>query len=1074
MSVLAPGWALGAQAISSRNDPHLAPGIHLRLFVDPKLGLPIFPFRVYRVNLGSFPDGGAVRTDSVIWTDSSGAGGATKTTPPSFLVQATNAVTAWLPPASVGTCCWMQVDVPPDPPRIVSEVPSHAASQDAATEETGPAVLGTGDNTFDMRALVEGKYGPAVVARAAARPWQMAASRIERVRVEGSGEILGVRWLDAKRFAPSLSVAPWRLWSLPVPSGQSYSNIGSFSADADARVSRGAPKRLAMYDALTSTPATAPSIFNPGAADVARMAVLAAQPKAWLNTIINSGATLPYEATDIQQIKDDQRPDIGTATINCLSAVLSACLDASMARCLGFADVDDQPPGDGLSVVAYIIRGAWQLNLTAVNNDPRLKSTIPQAAYVDNLSSILPPGVTPHPKQQGPYLDMYTVAVASKAQSGLRPEPPTLKTVVAGPWAPLTPPAAEREMVVRVEGLAGAAGVAMARKEGTVLKRVNPALPNSSLGSALLPLPPDDTHKPGVSDFFDRHAAPTVTGYRLAQRDWFGRWSEWAEIGASIGARPKPPRPVLTFDYTPPPPTMNGSVVPLSGTILLKVPIPKPETLPPGSLALSKLEVDLNGVMTETMLPSPLPADNHLQVVRTGPAIPRAGIGQATIVARWVNSANVKSDDSETIKRKLWDPRPAEGVNLAFSLEYGSRPDITGKSRLELRWTRTGVQKRFRVFYADETTIVSAIEKIKTDGPANLKPEAILILGELKTKKTMFDRATLFKDHRNFLNRDMFELLTSTPIEAGEENQVRFVHQVSGSLRVLSFFRIVSVTEANVESDFASSLLIPYAVPNSPRAAQPLIDVEQLLTDDPVSLRAAVRVKTDILPPQTLGEPAVSVSIRVPLGTAEAVGYRLRRSSSAATDPMRMPVVRTGLVPPPLNGDMQQVVLTDTNADANADAPGKLKFWNTYMWRAETRAAKEPVTGAPEGEWGQASAPVSLTLIPPDPPQPVTDLRIVVDPKTRTLDVVCTHPVRLDGGAIGRYKLDVYRQRPGERETYLKSIFADAPPASGGQDSSGQMRIRDASSAIPRGTRYRIIVVDPMGRSSVPSAAVQA
>jgi hypothetical protein len=925
-----------------------------------------------------------------------------------------------------------------------------------------------------MRAMVEGKYGPSVVARAGTRPWQMAASRIERVRVEGSGEILGVSWLDAKRFASSLNVTPWRMWSLPVPSGQAYSNIGSFSADADARVSRGAPKRLAMYDALTSTPATAPSIFNPGATDVARMAVLSAQPKAWLNKIINSGTTLPYKATDIQQIKDDQKPDIGKATINCLSAVLSACIDASMARCLGFADVDDQPPGDGQSVIAYIIRGAWQLNLAAVNDDPDWKNTIPQAAYVDNLSSILPPGAIPHPKQQGPYLDMYTVAVASKAKPGLRPEPPALKTVVARPWVPLTPPAAEREMVIRVEGLAGAAGVAMARKEGIALKRINPSLPNSSVGVALIPSPPGDTTQAGVSDFFDRHATPTVTGYRFAQCDWFGRWSEWAEIGASIGARPKPPRPVLTFDYTPPPPTMNGSVVPLSGTILLKLPIPKPETLPPGSLALSKIEVDLNGVVTEKTLPSPLPADNHLQVALTGPAIPRAGIAMASIVARWVNFANVKSDNSETIERKLWDPRPAEGVNLSFSLEYGSRPDITGKSRMELRWTRTGVQKRFRVFYADETTIISAIERIKAEGPANLKPEAILILDELKKKKTMFDRATLFKDHRSFLSRDMFELLTSTPIEAGAQDQVRFVHQVSGSLRVLSFFRIVSVTEANAESDFASSLLIPYAVPNSPRPAQPLIDVEQLLTDAPVSLRATARVKTDILPPQPLGEPAVSVSIRVPLGTAEAVGYRLRRSSSAATDPMRMPVVRTGLVPPPLNGDMQQVVLTDTNADATAGTPGKLRFWNTYMWRAETRAAKEPVTGAPEGEWSPASAPVSLTLIPPDPPQPVMDLSIVVDPKTRALDIVCTHPVRLDGGAIGRYKLDVYRQRPGEREMYLKSIFADAPPASGGQDSNGQIRIRDAGSAIPRGTRYRIIVVDPMGRSSVPSAAVQA
>src|SRR5262245_25324899 len=103
------------------------------------------------------------------------------------------------------------------------------------------------------------------------------------------------------------------------------------------------------------------------------MSFLTSQPKQWLGKLVNNTSNTPQWAlTEDFKLADVNNSDAGTASVNCLDGVIGACLDPSMARYCGFADVDDQPLGlNSDSVVAYIIRGTWQLSFANIA-DPDL------------------------------------------------------------------------------------------------------------------------------------------------------------------------------------------------------------------------------------------------------------------------------------------------------------------------------------------------------------------------------------------------------------------------------------------------------------------------------------------------------------------------------------------------------------------------------------------------------------------------------------------------------------------------------------------------------------------------------
>ncbi len=64
MMDIAPLWSFNAQAIDAAGDPHLAPGVHLRLIPSQRLGLPVMPFFVYRLR-ASWPHLGPTSPGSI-------------------------------------------------------------------------------------------------------------------------------------------------------------------------------------------------------------------------------------------------------------------------------------------------------------------------------------------------------------------------------------------------------------------------------------------------------------------------------------------------------------------------------------------------------------------------------------------------------------------------------------------------------------------------------------------------------------------------------------------------------------------------------------------------------------------------------------------------------------------------------------------------------------------------------------------------------------------------------------------------------------------------------------------------
>ena len=1018
MSGLAPQWAFSAQAIDGAGDSHLSPGIHLRLLVSQLLGLPIRPFAVSRIALGqgAVNTPGGVRSD-ITWTDSHGA-----TLAAPFTVSAGNPVTGWLPAPAQGVCCWIEV-------------------------LASPAV----GSTLKVDAVVNTDRGPAAVATAAQPKYRLSASRIERVVVTGNGTVNGVAWVNAINVAKE-TASIYRLLSLPMTGGQRYGGVATAAADASARVARGAPTRTPLYDAVTAANAmSAPAILNPTAAEASRIATVTPRPAAWLDRLVNDLSKPPDELIETLAVSELAG---GTSDVSCLGGLWLAALDAGVNRWLGFGDVDNTPPSNAPGdVIAYVIHGGWQQGLGSID-DPDLFFTLPAAAKLSTVAAMaatLPPGVAMPPQAKAPFWDLHTVACATIASPPARPLVPTL-TVSQRHWMPITPPAAQREMFVRASNLMGGAAAALARVDASGTIGLNDRPSSGTL--PLVPSAPDDATTPGQGEFFDRNAPATAVGYKLSQRDWFGRWSDWSQVNAPAGQRPEPPRPVLQVFYTPPGPDTFGSPItnaPLAGQIGIQVPVPPIDGLAPGSLLLASLRITVNGAVTVIPILKPSMPPALLNWNLPGPPISRCGSVKVTITARWVDTSSVQSVDSAPIIRTLHDPRPPVPVALDYPLAYGSRPDVTNKSRIDLRWTPVAGQQRFRIFYADETTLVGYAEKAKASNGLT-SAEATLLLNEI-VNQTAPERAASFKIHIGIFARDAFELLSGDPIEAAPNPvELNFVHRVSGSMRVLNVYRIVSASESSQESDFALAPTLIYAVPNDGPPNAPTIDVV----------------------PDAVNPHAVTVTLTVPPGGVAATGYRLRRSSATAIDPHRMLIAQTGSVPPSVNGKPQVATFTDAGA-SEASANGVLRFWNTYLWRAEVRGGPA-IGGGPSGEWSRASGVASLALVPNDPPDPIVKPTIQPGPTPGSWQIVCLCDApALRGGSLGVYRLDLYRTLPGDIERLRKRFLPDDDPKNGGLDPQGVCTLVDApdpNSTIAKDTLYRVVVVDPMGRLSTPSEKV--
>lgn len=1111
-SFFAPKWALQAQAIDAAGDPHLVPGIHLRLLPSPRLGLPVAPFVIYRANLGPLGKQGKVQS-RLTWIDSKGS----KLTPP-FKITPDNPVTGWLPEDV--RCCWIQVDAVPERltpifeptrppvtrpipitrPRLgFPQMPSRR-SRRRDNQFTIPRMPTFGRfTTIRVDAVLDTPQGEAVLASRDRAPYQLSASRLRRVVVTGKGEVRGARWLADTVVLRNLRF--WRTLALPIEGGARYVGLPNAADLARERVRRGAPRRLGLHDSPgANNPAAAP-VATP-AAEMDRLAPLVAELQPCLDALINdtsqSPQTITQSRTLINELHERQSPQgepaVSQFDINCLGMVMTGSLDPGIGRWLGFVDVDESPPADDPGdVVVYAVRGIWSMDPESLGSiKERLRFSTLNNNQIDRLPDNLADGnlletLPGRLENPGTLLDLWTLTCATLGHPPKSPLAPQLgepldydKTAISdNPGAdspktawipqkisnPANPPDPQREITLSVSGLMAGATLALARRETrdgqNNIVGLNPQT-KSGRAQPLIPGIAKEAEQAGSGVVCDRTAPSAAIGYRVAQADWFGRWSPWRERQAKPGTHPRPPAPVLNLSYQPP--SFDEENVPsgsLAGTLQLQVAVPTLNELAPGSHPLQTLTFEYTvGGNTETLPDQRVPnafihagpdSDRTDWVIEiAGPSLPRCGQQPIEIVARWQDTTGQLSEPSDPVKRTLYDPRPPAPLTLDKPLLYTARPDVMGRARVELNWSADEIQRRFRVFCADQTRLLAKLEAENT-------AEANAILSELGLLEDPAAIADVFRRHSRYWPRTWFDQLTTEPVERSGSPDMGYVHSISGSLQVLSFYRIVSVSEANNESSFGEAPLLVYAVPNTGPPPQPKLQVT--LARDPLTQAVTLPVRAQL-------------TIEVPQGLVPAREYRLHRSMVDGADLMAMPIAKTGIFPVPEDSSDGPQILTleDTGGLISPANATPLQLWSTYHWRVVVRGGPEPGSAASgqvvTAPWSPASVAVSASLIPPEPPSAITNASVVKRGSTAILQ--WQHPDPLVGGRLGSYRFDIYRQLPGERLTFFQSLSADAAPAEGGRDRTGQFSLQDTSGP-PSNTRYRILVIDPLERTSLQS-----
>ncbi|MGB7980512.1 MAG: hypothetical protein WCF36_06925, partial [Candidatus Nanopelagicales bacterium] len=340
-------------------------------------------------------------------------------------------------------------------------------------------------------------------------------------------------------------------------------------------------------------------------------------------------------------------------------------------------------------------------------------------------------------------------------------------------------------------------------------------------------------------------------------------------------------------------------------------------------------------------------------------------------------------------------------------------------------------------------------------GQAPTSTQAQSLLSALDAAPDAPGRGAAWDAHREFLPRRWWLQLTADPMPRPTSGPAVFTHDVSGSLSVLVLYRVVAVSAASVESDFATSPLLPRAVPNQLVPPVPILAVAPIV-DDAGNLHA-------------------KLGVTVPVGPTPAARYRLRRAT-ATSDPILMPVVGEGSVsarPTSAGGaPAAQVFEVIDTGDSPSGPRESLSAWLSYTWRLEVQGPPAP-GGGPVGQWSSPSAAVATTTMSPGRPAAVAEVTVTRD--AAGVHVRFTHPDSLAGGATSGYVIDVYRQLAGQPLRLLRSLPGQEPPPVGrGADVTGTFDVLDVDPSAVAGTRYRVVVTDPIGRTSVPSDPQEA
>lgn len=1066
-------------------DTHLQPGIHLRVDAHPLLGLPVAPYIVWRAVLR---DARQIKLRSdVVFVDSRG-----RVLAAPFTLTPDNPVTAYLSLAPGQTCLWARVNADPaggaEPhqpgqpgPITVGPVLRRAAtrldrSRLVASANVSQAQAASG---IVATAFVATLQGPAEVARRTTPPYAFGAPGLVQIQLQGRGVVAGVAWLE-QRDVGRLDWAPFTLLNLPHPGGPRYLAITNAIARAEARVLQQAPQRRPLQETLgLLPPALAPGETPPWEAK--RVNSLALPLKPDLDRLITDLSAPPLELTSSTPVSDERGRPLGSFTQRCLDRVLQSRFDPGVAALFGHKALDAEFKEPMPLLVFYWVAGFFQDFPPA--KDPQLNDPIfdallaqvnPQLRYPNTSSWVgtwikLASGLdVPVDKkllktlqEMGSVVGLGTMAVADRSASPAPMLPPVITAHQHVGWVPAPVPQARREVELQLAGVGVAALLAAEKQtpdggaQRDSLHKLNDdgfhlplVLGRNAADEESLPPP-----APGTGQINDRNAGADTIRYGVAQQDGFGRWSDWSVAVNPPGPRPRPPRPVFRASYAQP---ANAALS--GGEVRVIVEVPPLASLAPASFAVREFELvvtDLttSGVSTQSQLiATPLAPPAKLDFTFTGPLLAATEVRKLRLVARWRDTASQFSEPSEPAVITMNDPRPPVQIAVPDTLMYSGRPDVTGLSTVEYAWTPAAGQAHVAIWYSDENRIVQHLGTAANGSPGAALAAALAATTDPAARATLIRNApALVPDH-------LFERLQGVVFD-GAAGQKTFRHTVSGSLRVLSVYRIAAESASGARVELTSLPLLIFAVPNADPPPRPVLEIKPAAMADNAAPYAA------------------EVRITLTQGMTEAVQWRLRRSLVGTRDVQRMPIVALGAMGAPDDKGRQSALYADEGPVLISPA-AKLKPWLHYFWVAEAQGAPAPgsvAAGRPvPGAWGSPSDPVSVMLVPPLPPAAVTSLAASGSPGTSggqvNVQLSFTHPHGLAGGELGPYRLRVMRRDPGLPLRLLATIDLEgsAPYSVSGVDPD------NTGEEVPAGSVYRVVVIDPIGRESSAAETVLA
>lgn len=1092
MTEIANPGLLNLQALwIDGGESHPQRGVHVRVAHHPLLGMPTMPFVLERftVNKDRF-ERLSFRTDGV-WHDKAG----NRLTPP-FSMDHGDEATVTLPTGAGITALWAEIIAdpgsPPMPDRPVPVRPSRPPIvRDPVIVRPEPIpVARARAAAMQVEAFVRSATGAeSSLGTRSGLPFAFSAPGIVRLTVRGNGTVVGVRWLDSD----SLLKSDWQVidvLNLPHPGGRRYIELSDWEALCKDRVGAQVPLRRPMQDLASALPRFSAPPHPPGD-EFRRVRTLFDGIEKPLDRLITDPVPQHQQVTRHKLTRADGvtnvlPDDSAEASAPTLGLVLQGQIDPGLGSWLGYKTLDFRHEDSSPRLTFYRVTGFFRnptndvlteggllfaLLITAARNTHGLKSQdILFRIFIALAGNWLGQrGIDARPDPLVPFtgFEMGALAVADH----LAPLDPLRTPVMGAPrhvaWlpAPLTAPIRATETDIEGVPAVGALAAQMRQPPGSGPWRTLNKEKDIGAGrwrTLMLPsAPSDDANFPAADAptqtiIADNRTGPDGFTIHAANMDRFGRYSDFAQATGGPGPRPKPPRPVLLGSYAQPDMATLSHV----GRVTATVPLPEDRALAPGSFPLSHAELTVRVGGTAFGPTRVLPVAGAIEIhpnasipgqtiplgqnqlgLRTGfdgPAIPATQSRVLEMTAVWVDTAGQTSLVSDPVVLTMQDPYPPAQIPIPDVLDYAARPDATGTAWVE-RDIAGSTANRYAVYYADENRLRDHLRRSTAPGDTTL-------LAQLEAEPDPAARATLLRGAQGRFPGTLFERLENA-VET--EPVLRFRHALPGTLRVLSAYKIAVESAANAAGPDLSTLdTVFYGVPNSDPPARPSVTVR--------------------LVPPLAGEPAIVAEVTVTLraGLTTGATARIRRTRSGVVDPLRNPVVASVPMGPvdPVTG-LQTVSYRDIGSAIVAPAARLAAFVN-YAWLAEVQGAPEPgsvssASGAVPGLWSEASAPATLTLVPDTGPVAPTLVGGTSTPAPggrRDIRIDFTYPTDLTPGTPGPWRLRVERAEPDEG----LSLVSEDPAISGTSFTveSG------ATEVLPVGTRYRVRLIDPVGRES--------